>query len=44
VFNALTDVAGLKAPKVDPNAGSAAPKFSITINIPQGAQPLTIDG
>lgn len=45
VFNALTDVAGLKAPKEDKNAGAnAAPKFSITINIPQGAQPLTIDG
>jgi hypothetical protein len=45
VFNALTDVAGLKAPKEDKNAAvAAAPKFSITINIPQGAQPLTIDG
>ena len=45
VFNALTDVAGLKTPKEDKNAGAnVAPKFSITINIPQGAQPLTIDG
>lgn len=46
VFNALTDVAGLKAPKVDANAGNAAPKFSITINIPQapGPTPITIDG
>jgi hypothetical protein len=44
VFNALTDVAGLKAPKLDAGALNAAPKFSITINIPQGAQPLTIDG
>jgi hypothetical protein len=45
VFNALTDVAGLKTPKEDKNAGvNVAPKFSITINIPQGVQPLTIDG
>ena len=45
VFNSLVDVAGLKPDKkatVDP-AGQA-PKFSITINIPQaGPTPLTID-
>lgn len=44
VFQALTDVAGLKAPKNDVTNTNAAPKFSITINIPQGAQPVTIDG
>lgn len=44
VFQALTDVAGLKAPKNDVVNTNAAPKFSITINIPQGAQPVTIDG
>lgn len=44
VFQALTDVAGLKAPKNDPGNANVAPKFSITINIPQGAQPVTIDG
>jgi hypothetical protein len=44
VFQALTDVAGLKAPKNDPGNTNTAPKFSITINIPQGAQPVTIDG
>ena len=44
VFQALTDVAGLKAPKNDVTNVNAAPKFSITINIPQGAQPVTIDG
>jgi hypothetical protein len=47
VFNSLVDVAGLKPDKkaVDPTAG-AAPKFSITINIPQtgGPAPITIDG
>jgi len=47
VLNTLTDIAGLKAPKVDPAAGAAAaPKFSITINIPatSGPTPVTIDG
>jgi hypothetical protein len=44
VFQALTDVAGLKAPKNAEANTNAAPKFSITINIPQGAQPVTIDG
>lgn len=46
VFNSLVDVAGLKPDKkaVDVNA-QAAPKFSITINIPQTAPtPITIDG
>ena len=47
VFNSLVDVAGLKPDKkaVDPSA-QAAPKFSITINIPQtgGPAPITIDG
>lgn len=46
VFNSLVDVAGLKPDKkaVDANA-QAAPKFSITINIPQaqGPAPITID-
>lgn len=47
VFNSLVDVAGLKPDKktqaVDANA---APRFSITINIPQASAPtpLTIDG
>jgi len=47
VFNALVDVSGLKPEKkaanaVDPNA---APRFSITINIPNGGPtPVTIDG
>ena len=46
VFNALVDVSGLKPEKkaanaVDPNA---APRFSITINIPGGGPtPVTID-
>lgn len=45
VFNALTDIAGLKTLKEDKNAvANTAPKFSITINIPQGSQPVTIDG
>lgn len=44
VFQALTDVAGLKIPKNADVNTNAAPKFSITINIPQGAQPMTIDG
>ena len=44
VFQALTDVAGLKVPKNSDVNTNAAPKFSITINIPQGAQPMTIDG
>jgi hypothetical protein len=47
VFNSLVDVAGLKPDKkaVDPSITSA-PKFSITINIPQtpGPTPITIDG
>jgi hypothetical protein len=47
VFNSLVDVAGLKPDKkaVDTNV-QAAPKFSITINIPQapGPTPITIDG
>lgn len=47
VFNSLVDVAGLKPDKkaVDANVQSA-PKFSITINIPQatGPAPITIDG
>ena len=47
VFNSLVDVAGLKPDKkaVDPSA-QTAPKFSITINIPQtgGPAPITIDG
>jgi hypothetical protein len=47
VFNSLVDVAGLKPDKkaVDPSITSA-PKFSITINIPQtpGPAPITIDG
>jgi hypothetical protein len=47
VFNSLVDVAGLKPDKkaVDVNT-QAAPKFSITINIPQtpGPTPITIDG
>jgi hypothetical protein len=44
VFQALTDVAGLKVPKNADVNTNAAPKFSITINIPQSAQPMTIDG
>ncbi len=46
VFNSLVDVAGLKPEKkqaaaADPNA---APKFSITINLPNaGPTPVTID-
>lgn len=47
VFNSLVDVAGLKPEKKQAAAvdANAAPKFSITINIPQGGQaPLTIDG
>ena len=47
VFNSLVDVAGLKPDKkaVETNV-QAAPKFSITINIPQtsGPTPITIDG
>ena len=47
VFNSLVDVAGLKPDKkaVDPSI-AAAPKFSITINIPRagGPTPITIDG
>jgi hypothetical protein len=45
VFNSLVDVAGLKPDKkaVDANV-QAAPKFSITINIPQAPTPITIDG
>lgn len=47
VFNSLVDVAGLKPDKKAVDAGVAtAPKFSITINIPQapGPAPITIDG
>lgn len=48
VFNSLVDVAGLKPDKkaVDIAGAAAAPKFSITINIPQtpGPTPITIDG
>jgi hypothetical protein len=44
VFQALTDVAGLKAPKNDTSNVNVAPKFSITINLPQNTQPMTIDG
>ena len=46
VFNSLVDVAGLKPDKKAADASaSAAPKFSITINIPQaGPSPITIDG
>jgi hypothetical protein len=47
VFNSLVDVAGLKPDKkaVEANV-QTAPKFSITINIPQapGPTPVTIDG
>lgn len=47
VFNALVDVSGLKPEKksaVQADAG-AAPRFSITINIPNtGPTPVTIDG
>lgn len=48
VFNSLVDVAGLKPDKKLEAAGAvSAPKFSITINIPQvqgGPTPITIDG
>lgn len=47
VFNSLVDVAGVKADKKAVGAdASAAPKFSITINIPQNTAPtpITIDG
>ena len=45
VFNALVDVAGLKPDKkAQAGDASAAPRFSITINIPNaGPTPLTID-
>jgi hypothetical protein len=46
VFNSLVDVAGLKPDKKQESlGGAAAPKFSITINIPQaqGPAPITID-
>jgi len=43
VLNTLVDIAGIKNTKKE-DASNAAPKFSITINIPQGTQPLTIDG
>jgi hypothetical protein len=47
VFNSLVDVAGLKPDKkaVDTSV-QMAPKFSITINIPQtgGPTPITVDG
>jgi hypothetical protein len=46
VFNSLVEVAGLKPDKkAAVDAAGQAPKFSITINIPQaGPTPLTIDG
>ena len=47
VFNSLVDVAGLKPDKKAEMASTAAaPKFSITINIPSsnGPAPITIDG
>lgn len=45
VFNSLVDVAGLKPDKkAQADSANQAPKFSITINIPQGPTPLTIDG
>jgi hypothetical protein len=47
VFNSLVDVAGLKPDKKQEAANvQAAPKFSITINIPPaaGPTPITIDG
>ena len=49
VFNSLVDVAGLKPDKKQEAASAvSAPKFSITINIPQAASPgptpITIDG
>ena len=47
VFNSLVDVAGLKPDKKQEAASAvSAPKFSITINIPQtpGPTPITIDG
>jgi len=47
VFNSLVDVAGLKPDKKAEAASvQTAPKFSITINIPQtgGPAPITIDG
>jgi hypothetical protein len=47
VFNSLVDVAGLKPDKKAEAASvQSAPKFSITINIPQtpGPTPITIDG
>ena len=46
VFNSLVDVAGLKPEKKSAQQAdaSAAPKFSITINIPSaGPTPVTID-
>lgn len=46
VFNALVDVSGLKPEKKQTQAAdqNAAPKFSITINIPNaGPTPMTID-
>lgn len=43
VFNSLVDVAGLKATK-NLLTEHAAPKFSITINIPSTPSPITIDG
>lgn len=47
VFNSLVDVAGLKPDKkAEAASAPSAPKFSITINIPQtgGPTPITIDG
>jgi hypothetical protein len=43
VFNSLVDVAGLKVNK-NMLTEHAAPKFSITINIPSTPAPITIDG
>lgn len=47
VFNSLVEVAGLKPDKKAATQGDAggAPRFSITINIPNGGPtPVTIDG
>lgn len=47
VFNSLVEVAGLKPDKkaVAQGDGAATPRFSITINIPNGGPtPVTIDG
>jgi hypothetical protein len=44
VLNSLVEIAGIKAPKKEASAGDGKPQFSITINIPKGSQPVTIDG